>query len=204
VSSRSEDPRSSIHSVCSASSSQPRATSSNALFMDGLLVCAARFLASAALCRYSSDRDDMQGEHWKDASVPQIHRTTRQVRRWSDGHDAPRQCVVTSPGPSFCLAAGRALKGMRRGPNHAPYCCWYPHLLTGPTAQQPVCKQASYRLWQTGCVPQCDRACEQVSRSWADASLSEIAISGAMSMATRIVPKTKCAMTSFPQRMSHL
>src|SRR5262245_17923385 len=29
------------------------------------------------------------------------------VRRWSDGHDAPRQCVVTSPGPSFCLAAGR-------------------------------------------------------------------------------------------------
>jgi hypothetical protein len=29
------------------------------------------------------------------------------VRRWSDGHDAPRRCVVTSPGPSFCLAAGR-------------------------------------------------------------------------------------------------
>jgi hypothetical protein len=44
--------------------------SSNALFMDGLLVCAARFLASAALCRYSSDRDDMQSEHWKDDSVP--------------------------------------------------------------------------------------------------------------------------------------
>src|SRR6516164_293580 len=72
-SSSSEDLRPSIHSICSASSSQPRATSSNALFMDGLLVCAARFLASAALCRYSSDRDDMQGEHWKDASVPQIH-----------------------------------------------------------------------------------------------------------------------------------
>src|SRR5262249_10276386 len=36
------------------------------------LVCAARFLASAALCRYSADRDDMQGEHWKDASVPEI------------------------------------------------------------------------------------------------------------------------------------
>jgi len=40
--------------------------------MDGLLVCAARFLASTALCRYSSDRDDMQDEHWKDDSVPQI------------------------------------------------------------------------------------------------------------------------------------
>jgi len=48
--------------------------------MDRLLVCAARFLASAAFCRYSSDRDDMQGEHWKDASVPQIHRTRRQMR----------------------------------------------------------------------------------------------------------------------------
>src|SRR5262249_11981143 len=33
--------------------------------MDRLLVCAARFLASAALCRYSSDRDDMQDEHWE-------------------------------------------------------------------------------------------------------------------------------------------
>jgi len=57
--------------------------------MDRLLVCAARFLASAAFCRYSSDRDDMQGEHWKDASVPQIHRTRRQMRRWSVGHDRP-------------------------------------------------------------------------------------------------------------------
>jgi len=42
--------------------------------MDGLLVCAAQFLASAALCRYSSDRDDIQGEHWKDAWVPQNSR----------------------------------------------------------------------------------------------------------------------------------
>src|SRR5215469_5066614 len=61
----------SIHSICSASSSQFRATSWNARFMGRLLVCAARFLASTAFCRYSSDRDDMQGEHWKDASVPQ-------------------------------------------------------------------------------------------------------------------------------------
>ena len=88
-SSRREDLRPSIHSICSASSSHPRATSSNALFMDRSLVRAARFLASAALCRYSSDRDDMQGEHWKDASVPQIHRTLRQVRRWSVGHGRP-------------------------------------------------------------------------------------------------------------------
>jgi hypothetical protein len=51
-------------------SSQPRATSSNAFFMDGSSVCAARFLASAALCRYSSDCDDMRGEHWKEAFVP--------------------------------------------------------------------------------------------------------------------------------------
>jgi len=41
--------------------------------MNRLLVCAARFLASAALCRYSSDRDDdMQGEHWKEDLVPQM------------------------------------------------------------------------------------------------------------------------------------
>src|SRR5262245_56312973 len=33
--------------------------------MDGLLVCAARFLASAALYRYSSGGDDIQGEHWR-------------------------------------------------------------------------------------------------------------------------------------------
>src|SRR6516164_2345931 len=95
-----------------------------------------------------------------------------------------------------------ALKGMRRGPNHAPYCCWYPHLFTGPTVQQPVCKQASYRLWQTGCLPQCDRACEQVSRSWADASPQEIATNGVQSMATRTVPKTKCAMTTSPTHVA--
>src|SRR5262244_3348508 len=88
--------------------------------MDRLLVCAARFLASAALCRYSSDRDDMQGEHWKDASVPQIHRTMRQVRRWSDGHGALRQRVVASPGPSpHSVGRGayaiRALPDLRLG-----------------------------------------------------------------------------------------
>src|SRR5262245_39204285 len=87
-SSRSEDLCRSIHSICSASSSQPRATSSNAPFMDGLIVCAARFLASAAFCRYSSDRNDMQGEHWKDDSVPQIHQTLRQGRPWSVGYYA--------------------------------------------------------------------------------------------------------------------
>src|SRR5215472_10348748 len=87
----------------------PRATSSNALFMDGLLVCAARFLASAALRRYSSDRDHMQGEHWRDASVPQIHRTLREVLRWSVGHlrlpTNPAQ--MTSPGPPAITALRR-------------------------------------------------------------------------------------------------
>jgi hypothetical protein len=29
----------------------------------GLLACVARFFASAALCRYMSERGDMQGEH---------------------------------------------------------------------------------------------------------------------------------------------
>jgi len=60
--------------------------------MARLLVCAARFLASAALCRYSSDRDDMQREHWKDASIPQIHRTMRQVRIG--------RLVMTRPNPA--------------------------------------------------------------------------------------------------------
>jgi len=44
-------------------------------------------------------------------------------------------------------------------------------LFTSPTVQQPVSIQASYRLWQTGCFPQDDRACEQVARLWAGASL---------------------------------
>ena len=118
-SSRREDPCRSNHSICSASSSQPRATSSNAPFMDGLIVCAARFLASAALCRYSSDRDDMQGKHWKDDSVPQIRRVLRQARRWSVGHDSAVRQVVASPGlPSPAWRVG-ALKGMRRGANRA-------------------------------------------------------------------------------------
>jgi len=49
----------SIHSTCSASTSQQAATSSNALFMDRSFACAARFLASAALCRYMSARGDI-------------------------------------------------------------------------------------------------------------------------------------------------
>jgi hypothetical protein len=49
----------SIHSTCSASTSQQAATSSNALFMDRFFACAARFFASSALCRYMSARDDI-------------------------------------------------------------------------------------------------------------------------------------------------
>src|SRR5262249_55053002 len=100
-SSRREGPCRSNHSICSASSSQPRATSSNALFMDELLVCAARFLASAALCRYSSDRDDMQGEHWEG----RLGSSDSPNRAPVCGVDQlvtarPGQCVVISPGPS--------------------------------------------------------------------------------------------------------
>jgi hypothetical protein len=40
----------------------------------------------------------------------------------------------------------------------SPYSFSYPHLLTSPTVQQPVSIQASYRLWQTRCVPQCNRS----------------------------------------------
>src|SRR5262245_59606985 len=56
--------------------------------------------------------------------------------------------------------------------------------------------QASQRLWQTRCVPQCARACEQVARSWADASLWDIATNGTLSTATRIVPRSSRAITS--------
>ena len=56
--------------------------------------------------------------------------------------------------------------------------------------------QASYRLWHTRCVPQCARACEQVARSWADASLQDIAMGGTLSAATRTVPNSKRAITS--------
>jgi hypothetical protein len=48
---------------------------SNALFMDGSLACAARFSASAALCRYLSARSDIQGEHRTDDAVPQNDNT---------------------------------------------------------------------------------------------------------------------------------
>src|SRR6266436_3496869 len=54
--------------------------------------------------------------------------------------------------------------------------------------------QASYRLWQTRCVPQCKRACEQVSRCWADASLEDIAINGTPIVATRTALKIKRVM----------
>src|SRR5262249_48309700 len=75
--------------------------------MDGLLVCAARCLASAALCRYSSDRDDMLGEHWKDDSVPQIHRTLRQGRRWSVGHLRLPLGADDKSRPALRLTTGR-------------------------------------------------------------------------------------------------
>jgi hypothetical protein len=59
--------------------------------MGGLLVCAARFLASAALCQYSSDRDDMQDEHWKDT---RFLRFTEPCEKCGVG-----QLVTTRPNP---------------------------------------------------------------------------------------------------------
>jgi len=49
----------STRSACSASAVQSASNCSNRPFMDSSFACAARFLASEALCRYSSDRDDM-------------------------------------------------------------------------------------------------------------------------------------------------
>jgi len=65
-----------------------------------------------------------------------------------------------------------------------------------PTFQQPVSMQASYRLWQIRCVPQCKRACEQVARCWAHASLEDIAINDTPTVATRTALKIKRVMTS--------
>jgi hypothetical protein len=56
--------------------------------------------------------------------------------------------------------------------------------------------QASYRLWQTRCVPQCKRACEQVARCWADASLEDILINSTPTVTTRTALKIKRVMTS--------
>jgi hypothetical protein len=78
----------------------------------------------------------------------------------------------------------------------AAYSFSYPHLFISPTFQQPVSMHASYRLWQTRCVPQCKRACEQVARCWADASLEDIAINGTLTVATRTALKIKRVMTS--------
>src|SRR6516165_2902246 len=94
-----------------------------------------------------------------------------------------------------CLVGADPLNA-RRNLNRSPYSVSYPHLFTSPTVQQPVSIQASYRLWQTGCFPQSDRACEQVARCWADASLEDIATNGRLSMAARTTPKTKYVMTS--------
>jgi hypothetical protein len=69
-SSRSENFSLSIRSTCSASATQPAATFSNALFMNGSLACAARSLASAALSRYLSARGDIQGERQTNEAVP--------------------------------------------------------------------------------------------------------------------------------------
>ncbi len=68
-----------------------------------------------------------------------------------------------------------------------------------------ICERSpfdSLGLWQTRCVPQCDRACEHVARCWADASLQDIATNGAASMAATTTPKTKDALISFSHSVS--
>jgi hypothetical protein len=87
------------------------------------------------------------------------------------------------------LGRGRQLR-------RAVYSFSYPHLFISPTFQQPVSMQASYRFWQIRCVPQCKRACEQVARCWAHASLEDIAINGTPTVATRTALKIKRVMTS--------
>src|SRR5215510_8513852 len=82
-----------------------------------------------------------------------------------------------------------------------PYCFWYPHFFRGPTVQQPVCMQASYRFWQIRCLPQYDRACEQVGASWADASWQEIATNPVLSAAARKAPKTTRVAINPPTHM---
>jgi hypothetical protein len=59
----------SVHSICSARTRHPAATSSNALLMNGFFAFAALCLASAAFCRYMSARDDMEGEHEREEAV---------------------------------------------------------------------------------------------------------------------------------------
>ena len=94
------------------------------------------------------------------------------------------KCVVvprTRPlrPPVYCTASASPIRrppcgwrqaasaGASDGGAPFPYSIWYPHLFATPTVQQLVSIQTSYRLWQTGCSPQTDRACEQVARCWA-------------------------------------
>jgi len=77
----------------------------------------------------------------------------------------PHAVVGIHSGVSYYLAPFQGVMPL------SPSLLLDPHLFTGPTVQQPVCMQVSYCHSQTRCVPQCDHACEQVSRSWADVSL---------------------------------
>jgi hypothetical protein len=95
----------------------------------------------------------------------------------------------------------RATEAARSFRTSSFYSFSYPHLFTNPTVQQPVSTQASYRLWQTRCAPQCNRACEHVARCWADASLQDIATNGTPSMTATTAPKTKDALISFSLRL---
>jgi hypothetical protein len=101
--------------------------------------------------------------------------------------------ALTIRAPAISLFIFTPHSGLRL----AAYSFSYPHLFISPTFQQPVSMQASYLVWHTRCVPQCERACEQVARCWADALSEDIARNGTLSMAARTPPKIKYVMTSF-------
>jgi hypothetical protein len=114
---------------------------------------------------------------------------------------SPPRCrariLIGFPKNTFCTRRPK-----RRMARLTAYSFSYPHLFISPTFQQPVSMQASYRLWQTRCVPQCERACEQVARCWANASLEDIATNGTLSMAARTAPKPICHDFPLPANFS--
>jgi hypothetical protein len=145
-----------------------------------------QFLAKAVMAasRVSPTRTQPTTQHNKNTN-----KKTSLARGWSDPHSA-----------HFW---DRPSCGSDRPLRRAAYSFSYPHLFISPTVQQPVSMQVSYRLWQTRCVPQCKRACEQVARCWADASLEDIAINGTPTVATRTALKIKRVMTACEPTAAH-
>ena len=78
--------------------------------MDGLFVCAARFLASAALCRYSSDRDACKANT---GETPRFLRFTEPCDKCGVGQLAmtrPDSALWQVPGPSSSVGGSGRLQ----------------------------------------------------------------------------------------------